>query len=402
MRITFVTEHYPPDPGGVATSSQRVAEALAGSGHVVQVLTFDSSRPLTSEDYVRSTVENGVTVNRIGPFFLRHPDLATISLSEKLRAVFRRRACNQMLASAIDFCPDAILSFYLLNAGFLARFVASSLRVPCFVGVRGNDIGLNIFHVERFAAIRWTLQGAAAVLCVNEHLRQRTLMMSPELADRTVVIPNGVKAPAEVPSRSNAKARLTHVTGWTEDTPVVVFVGTLREKKGIATLLSAFQATVQTSPVKLLVVGPSIGNVERRLVGEHWDRLVEEGHLFCTGQLPREQVPDWVVAADIIVMPSLDDGMANGLLEGMALGLCPVASHVFKEEIREGETGFLFEAGNATQLSELFARLATAPDLRCRVGGAARSYVREHHRPETEAELYIRTILALGTRLVTI
>src|SRR5262245_58207321 len=130
MKVTFITEHYTPDPGGVATSSRRVAQNLMLTGHDVQVLTFDNSRPLASEDYVLHSEDKGVPVSRVGPFFRRHPDLKVTPISEKIRAVFRRRACQQMIAESAKFAPDVVLSFYMLNAGFLARFVASELGVP--------------------------------------------------------------------------------------------------------------------------------------------------------------------------------------------------------------------------------------------------------------------------------
>jgi len=51
VNIGFVAEHYPPTDGGVATSVQRVAAAMARLGAAVTVATFDHSRPLESPAY---------------------------------------------------------------------------------------------------------------------------------------------------------------------------------------------------------------------------------------------------------------------------------------------------------------------------------------------------------------
>lgn len=391
MKVTFIAEHYPPDPGGVATSSKRIAESVALCGHDVQVLTFDNSRPLVSDDYVKRLVEQHVSISRIGPFFLRHPDLDVTPISEKHRAMFRRRACRQMVREASTFEPDIVVSFYLLNAGFLSRFVASEVGVPCIVGVRGNDVGLNVFHVERFAAVRWTLEGAARIVCVNEHLKRRTLSVSPELKARTVVIPNGVAVPVEPYERALSRDAICSATGWSDDVLIAVFIGTLREKKGIVTLLKALDRVQETAPVRLLVVGPDIGNVERHLCGELWDTLQSSGAIYCTGQVSRAEVPRWAAGADVVVMPSLDDGLANGLLEGMALGLCPVASLIFEDVLRE-DIGILFDQSSVQQLADVLRALASDRPLVKRLGLAARDYVTSHHQSDREAKEYLQVI----------
>ncbi|HEV7670575.1 MAG TPA: glycosyltransferase family 4 protein [Thermoanaerobaculia bacterium] len=388
MKITFVTEHYPPDAGGVATSSKRIAEALVRVGHQIQVLTFDNRRPLRSDDYFEESAENGVAILRFGPFFLRHPDLATTPLSEKLRAVFRRRVCKQMAREARAFAPDVVMAFYLLNAGFLARFVAAELNVPSVMGVRGNDIGLNIFHVERFAAIRWTLEGASHIICVNQHLRRRVLMILPNLAPLASVVFNSVSMTASSEEKVQARVKILSATGWAEETLILVFIGTLREKKGVVPLLSALDQLPAQKAIKLLVIGPSIGSVEQRLCGETWDRLCDAGVIYCTGQLPRDQVAPWAAGGDIAVMPCLDDGLANGLLEGMSLGLCPIASLIFEDVIDHGVTGLLFDQSRPDELASLMLRLNDDREFVARLGAAARTYVRERHRPDREAQGY--------------
>ncbi len=398
MRLTLITEHYPPSPGGVATSSKRLAEALTVEGHSIQVLTFDNSRPLVSADYALRSFDSGVEIIRSGPFFLRHPELATTSLSEKLRAVFRRRAYGQMAREARAFAPDAVIGFYLLNAGFISRLLAAELGVPAVVGVRGNDVGLNIFHVERFGVVLWTVQGADAIVCVNQHLKRRLLTIAPDLERKTSVIPNGVAWADSVAHRASARARVSAETGWNAGNFVLVFIGTLREKKGIAHLLSAIEELGVHSSIRLLVVGPDIGVVERRICGEQWARLRENKIVYCTGQVARETVQLWASAGDALIMPSLDDGLANGLLEGMALGLCPVASEVFSDVIRDEETGILFSTAYQGDLASKLQALASDSSRANRIGLAARDYVRQEHEPRREALQYVEVVAPLVAR----
>jgi glycosyltransferase involved in cell wall biosynthesis len=370
MKLTIVTEHYPPEPGGVATSSRRVAEALDAAGHPVQVLAFDRTLPPDSVDQVTTRRENGIDIHRVGPFHVSHPT------PHKLRAMFRRRACEQMTRLATAFEPNAFLAFYLLNAGFLTRFIAAELRRPYFVSVRGNDIGLDAFDTERFAAVRWTLEGAAGIVCVNERLQRRVLTIAPNLLP-PVVIANGV-----------ASQFRTEKEPYGDDL-TIVFIGTLREKKGVGVLLEAVRIVADLVPIKLVVVGPEVGPVEQQMVRSTWNDLRDKGTLYCTGQVPREDVAQWARQGDIVVMPSVDDGLANGLLEGMALGLCPVASAIFRDVIRDNDNGLLFDPMNAADLVAVLLRLAKDRALVRRLGEAARDHVRQHHRPDVEAAAYV-------------
>ena len=165
MRIGFISEHYPPIDGGVATSTQRLARTLVSKGVDVQVFCFDPSCPVTSPDYLVQEVDEGVSVTRVGPFFTKQPSRSE-TISEKSRATLRRRAFDQIIRVIRPWSPDLILSYYLLNAGFLANFVARELGIPHLAGVRGNDIGRNMFNVERFAVIQWIVGSAQRLVCV--------------------------------------------------------------------------------------------------------------------------------------------------------------------------------------------------------------------------------------------
>jgi glycosyltransferase involved in cell wall biosynthesis len=304
--------------------------------------------------------------------------------------------CEQMLREAKTFRPDVILAFYLLNAGFLSRFISAELELPYVVSVRGNDIGMDAFNADRFSIVQWTLEGAARIVVVNPFLKRRVLAVSPHLAPRTLVISNGVEFGTLLESKDQSRGRLRAATSWDDDQLVVVFVGTLREKKGVVPLLAAIEKVAGQSPIKLLVVGPTIGSLEQQLCGDVWNRLQERGIIHCTGQLARADVPLWTAGGDIIVMPSLDDGLANALLEGMSLGLCPVASRVFADVIIDGENGFLFDSADHGQLAAILKRLADENRTVARgVGRAASDHVRRHHTPTDEAMQYLAVLASV-------
>ena len=389
IRVLFISEAYPPTSGGVATSTQRIARNLARSGCQVLVLTFDANRPLSADDYLVGENDEGVEIQRIGPFFLKQPRVEGEQLCEKTRAVLRRRAFDQMEQLAKGFQPTIILSFYVINAGFLATYVARSLGLPHVVGVRGNDIGRNIFAIDRLAAVRLVIEGCSHVVCVNEHLRQRMLLAFPEVSMRASVIMNGVEMPSGLPSRGS-RNYISKKLNWPASDPVAVFIGTPREKKGITLLLHAVEIARNQVPLRLLMVGPGLGGGERRQCGERWDRLAASQTLHVTGQISRPDALRIAAEGDIVVMPSIEDGLANGLLEGMALGLCPVVSDLFADVVPDGEAGWVAGRNNVAKFAEALVKAVNALEQRLRYTVAAQERIAEHHVPKREAEAYIR------------
>lgn len=395
MKVALITEQYPPIAGGIGTSARRVAQNLARLGANVEVIAFDDTRAMTVPPYVISEQDDLVNVTRVGPFFLHQPPDAAPQITEKLRAALRRQYIDTVVGRLSPCPPEVLMSFYLLNAGFVAQFIGAALDLPVVACIRGNDVGENVFRVDRFAATEWVIRRADAVACVNEHLKTRLSWAWPDLEAKTTVIPNSTAlGPSEDRCRQmalDARARI----GWPVESFVLVFIGTLREKKGVATLMAALLA-LQDRDVRLLVVGPEIGPPERELCGAAWDELTRANRIFSTGLIPREQVSAWLPCGDAVVMPSVDDGMANGLLEGMAHGLCPIVSDLFTDIVTHTVNGIVTRRRDSGHLEEVVRALADDENYRRQLGAMARVRVAAWS-PEKEAAAYL-ALLANSAR----
>jgi len=387
-RVLLVSIGYPPLDGGVATSTHRVARNLCLLGCEILVLTFDYKTALSGDDCVVLEKDGAVEIRRFGPFY-RHHDIDDKEIAEA-----RRRVYDQMEIAAKGFRPTVVLSFYAANAGLLGAYLANALGVPHVVGVRGDDVGRNVFSTKWLPTLRIILDLSTRIVCVNEHLRARLLLAFPNMADRTSVIMNGLELPVGFEPRKS-RNYLRGATDWREGCPVAVFIGNPREKKGIRPLLRAVESLGLDSELRVLIVGPTLKECDRNDCGEIWDRLISSSRLHVTGQVDRRSALQIAAEGDMIIMPSVDDGLANGLLEGMALGLCPIASDIFSDIVKSEACGWVFRRGDSNALAAALVAAIENTARRCSLASMAKRRIAEHHAPQKEAESYLRLFKGL-------
>ena len=104
-----------------------------------------------------------------------------------------------------------------------------------------------------------------------------------------------------------------------------------------------------------------------------------------------EQITKWYAAADLFVLPSLEDNLPNTVLEAMSSGLPVVAfaSGGIPEAVRENETGKLASVGEAKALAEAIVALVANPKLRGTMSTNARALALQEHSLEVQAKRYV-------------
>jgi glycosyltransferase involved in cell wall biosynthesis len=226
----------------------------------------------------------------------------------------------------------------LVHAHWLpSALPALKTRKPFVLQLWGTDV--EIARRARWAARR--LVGRAdVVLCPSEALAQAAR----ELGARDVrVVPSGVVVPAEVSDP--------------EEPPHVLFVGRLSEEKGILDFLEA------TDGLPRVIVGD--GPLRARAPG-------------AVGFVSPSQVGAYYERAAVVVCPSHREGYGVAAREAMAHGRPVVATAVggLLDAVEDGATGLLVPARDPSALRAAIASLLADPDLRHRLGRAARDIAR--------------------------
>ena len=264
----------------------------------------------------------------MAPNLRRRPWLAPLMFLSMWRAV--RRAARG---------ADLVHAHWLLTAA-VARFAGG----PFVVTLHGSGSARRFSDVElaqrRPRLVRALLRPAAAVICVSETIAApvRAAGLEP------VVIANGVRVPEEV--------------GPPAEPPEVLYVGRLSPEKNIDTLVEA------------------VGDLNLVVAGDGPLRACVPNAL---GALPHSEVERLLERASVVVAPCEREGFGLAAAEALAFGrpVVAAAGGALLELVDDGETGLLVPPRDAPALREAVQRLLDDPELRERLGHAARVRARE-------------------------
>ncbi|MBI3737553.1 MAG: glycosyltransferase family 4 protein [Chloroflexi bacterium] len=414
MKIALLTEKYTPDIGGLAISAGRLANLLSTAGHSVRVFA-PTSNLLPSEK--RTLSFEGVTVNRFGAH--KRVDDTLVDWSEFIVEEHKREPF------------DMLHAYFLPQAGFVAAYAGKYLNIPSVVSIRGNDIERAAFDPSRFSHIMYALQNASAVTTNASELMKKTRAF----IDREIVlIPNGVDVKHFKPmTRNDVLAEslslnrpviLSEAKGLSDNQrdssvaplpqsdmlPVIGFVGELREKKGLLTLLSAYAQVIKERDAILLIVGDVRVGEDKQVFDEIRTSIIRESksrvsnmedRIIVTGYVSPKDLPAYYSLMDVFVHPSLRDGLPNALLEAMACEKPVIAAPVggILDAITDCENGRLVSVNDANALANTIEELLNDESLRSRLARKARETISNKFTLQAELDANLGVYSKLGLKI---
>ncbi|MED5372637.1 MAG: glycosyltransferase family 4 protein [Myxococcota bacterium] len=161
-----------------------------------------------------------------------------------------------------------------------------------------------------------------------------------------------------------------------KESPVILFMGRVGERKGIFDLIRAMPEISARVPKVRLKVG---GDGELVRLNQEIATNNLEPHVDVLGWISGEDRLAAYADADLYCLPSYAEGLPVSVLEAMAAGL-PVVSTTadgIPDAVMDGETGLLFEAGDIGALAEKVVTLLQDPERRDAMGTAGRKRVLE-------------------------
>lgn len=217
---------------------------------------------------------------------------------------------------------------------------------------------------------RKILSRATRIITVSKALKREYGTLFPGLKKKIVAIPNGINvAEYQGTCKSDEFKKRYNLDGW----KIIFTGGRLIERKGFQYLIQAMPYVLrECANLKLVITGPDFG-YKKRLI-ELAMRLSMLDHIVFTGMLSDDDFKRALAAADVVMLPSIYEGLPTLLLEGMACQKAVIATNIggVTEVIQNGLNGLLAEPRDPHGLSRCIVKVLTDEKLARDLGRAAR------------------------------
>lgn len=333
--FVLITLDYPPETGGVA---RYLGELVRHSGGMIRVIV-----PERHADAGPGDVTNGVFFRPGWPSW-------------------------RPLISMIRRIKDTVIVSHVFPVG-TAAWIARRFGGPDYaVLFHGLDLRMAGSAWKRWL-LRRICRGASLLVVNSEATKDELRRRAPRMEEKMLVLTPGVETRV-MPSRADARRRL----GLDERTPVVLSVARLIPRKGIDIAIRAMSRIQRRDDVEYVVLGngPDAERLER-VAGEcrarvRWVKTADDEEKWL-----------WCAAADVFLLPVRDEGKdVEGFgivfLEAALAGVPSIAgaSGGAPEAVRHERTGIVVKPTSVDQVEEAVQRLFRDPELRERLGNAAK------------------------------
>jgi len=266
--------------------------------------------------------------------------------------------------------PDCIHAL-LWSANISCRIIARMLRIP-LVSAQHNHASLE--HGFRAFLDRVTLPLATKVVAVSPTVARSLTQRDAALHQRITIIPNGVQI-QQLRAEASISPLQRNTLGLTHEHLIIGAVGRLHPVKNFPYLLESFALIAQRNPhVRLVIIG---GGPEEHALRALAEQLGMYGLVVFVGNAPAMQ---YYPLFDCFVLASHQEGMSIALLEAMSFGTSCIVTHDtnLHDVITHGHNGLLVQPHNPHALATTLEQVLQQPDLRTKLGAAARQTIKRH------------------------
>jgi len=262
--------------------------------------------------------------------------------------------------------------------GILGRIAARWAGVPCVVHTTHGLYATKEDRLGRKAPVLAAEWLAARFSDLELYQSEEDLAWARRIGlvdpRRSVLLGNGVDPSRFDPSLlpAHRTRRLRSELGIPEGAVVVGTVARLVREKGYRELFTAAALLRRRFPdVRFLAVGPDDPEKADR-IGEDEIREASRDVIFAGH---RVDIPDLLAVMDVFVLPSWREGVPRSAIEAAAAGRALVLTDIrgCREVARDGIEGLLVPPRDPARLAAAIARLVVDPELRQRLGRAARA-----------------------------
>ena len=360
MRILILCYEYPPVGGGGGRVARSVGEEMVKRGHAARVQTAGMKH------LPRHETINGVEVFRTESFRKREDTCSVVEMG-----LFLLTSILPTLRHIREWKPDVIHAHFAMPTGVLAWLAHLLTGLPYVLTAHLGDVpgGVpeqtdKLFRVAGWLA-RLIWKNAAATTAVSGFVQA----LAEKSYRRPVVkILNGIRLGDEI---SDFRFQISDCSRPRH----FVFLGRFNPQKCPAFAVDALAAIADLPNWRLTMIGdgPLMPEVMERIA---FHKL--QDRITLTGWLDTAAVGEILKSADVLLMPSLSEGMPVAAVEALKHGLAIVGSDIpgLYDVIDNGVNGYLVELGERDAFAHKLRWLLTSDETLLAMQNASRKKAR--------------------------
>jgi glycosyltransferase involved in cell wall biosynthesis len=331
-KLVHVTPYYPPHLGGMENVAEAVCSRLAKRGWNVSVLTSNIG-PSISRDI---GPEQGIKIVRLSAFEIANLPMMWNLLPSLSGSITKKTIVHVHVAQA--FIPEvAALVAKIKHATFIAHFHLDVDPSGKF-GFLFELYKRTLFPIMLRSADRVIVFGVSqADLVVNKYGVER---------NKVVVIPNGID------SRSISKIQHS-----IHKNPHILYVGRLTLQKNVSLLLEALKGHSENYNTTI------VGDGDQLKPLTELKTKYDLKNITFVGRKSFDECLDYYKKSDVLILPSIKEGMPLVILEAMASGLPVIGSDIpgISDLIDDKRNGLIFKENSPEDLHQALISLLSSP-----------------------------------------
>lgn len=343
MNILIFSPGYPDKKVSNYPFVKQLVDEWAKQGHNCTVVTTSSI--IKNKRFVET--KSNYSFSGGGVVRVFRSNIITCSNFElfgrRLTDIFHKWGIKRALRNVKDEFDLVYCHFWQSGAdGFL---YTKEKNIPLFVATGESDIKLLFRDTNRTF-----LKYVKGVVCVSSKNKLESIELGLTTPEKCEVIPNSIN-----PSifKRMDKLECRKKLGYPADAFIVIFIGTFKESKGPIRVCNALKATNQ--------------KIYSIFIGSGEQKPDAPNILYC-GRVMHEDIPIYLNASDVFVLPTLAEGCCNAIIEAMACGLPVISSDLpFNWDVLNENNSILVNPVDSSQISNAIEKLYNNTELRSKL-----------------------------------
>lgn len=359
MHLLILSDDYPSKGRPSFVFVQQLVHALLKQGVEISVVASQSvthalaHRQKLLPKIYKVELESGLCYNVYRPYSFSFGNNGKRITS--LFKWFNQRNVDSVLRT---INPDVLYGHFWHSANKLTVFAEKEnkpLFVACGEGDNAMEELITTLNAESYNRLKRTVKG---VISVSTENKRKCIENGLVDANNVIVLPNctddKVFYAVNDKERNEIRARL----GLKEDDFFILFVGGFIPRKG-ANRLSKAIGQLSDFRIKSAFIGKAMAGVESQ---PSCDGIIYKG------TLEHNKLPDFYRAADVFVLPTLNEGCCNAIVEALSCGTPVISSNrPFNADILNQNNSILINPEDVNEIASAIRLIKESKELYCKL-----------------------------------